>query len=277
MKLLIDNTRKYYEAINGGLLKYNSIHTGERKYDGKSFYVVENKRLVAGMNVLLSWDWVRISDLKYENIDQLKMIINKVAKHFAKDALGIRFESSFKEVITDLEQIGFKVKDTYKYSPKSSEYYYLDLDLEDLTEVKEDKNLTENILICDKADIEYDKILKATSNELNKKYKIQACKEETSVVALDGDVFVGGLLAMVFDDYAYIDMLVVDDSYRNRSIGSKLMKKFEENLHEDIVIITLNTTSFQAEKFYNKLGYKTVVTQSNFMRGFEGYAMVKNV
>lgn len=55
----------------------------------------------------------------------------------------------------------------------------------------------------------------------------------------------------------YIDLLWVDKLYRHQGLGSNLLKMAEAYAIENKVLYArVNTGSFQAPKFYSKLGYK---------------------
>jgi GNAT superfamily N-acetyltransferase len=95
-------------------------------------------------------------------------------------------------------------------------------------------------------------------------------------VALDYDKFVGGVHGSITEDSMYIGWLVVDEEHKGNGIGKNLMHKIEEKAKElNVYSINLGTVEFQAEKFYEKLGYKTVFIKENDPRGFKSYSMVK--
>lgn len=71
-----------------------------------------------------------------------------------------------------------------------------------------------------------------------------------------GDMLLGGLVAVQYWNGMFIDLLWVHEGLRGRGVGTELMKQAEESLRArggDVVF--LSTWSFQAPRFYEKLGY----------------------
>jgi len=272
MQYIIDETGKYEDDIFQMLLAHNMKHTGQRAYYGRSFYLVDQDTLQAGMNAFISWDWVEIKDLVYKNLDQLQEVIEAGRHAFGDHAMGMKIETSYTEVVEDLVKVGFDLKHTIKYSPGTCEFYHLELG-----ERPDEPVDFGQVQVSETRQEDYDQVLLAHSDHLKKKYQLPLCKKELTVVALDHDQFVGGVLGMMFEDYAYIDMLVVDKDHRGQAIGSGIMQAFEEALGPEIKTISLKTTSFQAKDFYEKIGYGAMVTYPNFMKGFEGYIMRKDL
>jgi GNAT superfamily N-acetyltransferase len=78
----------------------------------------------------------------------------------------------------------------------------------------------------------------------------------------------GGLWGESSYHWLYIQMLVVSGKYRERGLGSALMKKAETIARSRGYLgIRVETFSFQAPGFYEKLGYKPFGTLSNYPRG----------
>ncbi len=96
--------------------------------------------------------------------------------------------------------------------------------------------------------------------------------EALAVVLLhpESDAIVGGLWGESDYDWLYITMLVVPDKFRKRGIGSALMKKAEElAVNRGCVGIRVDTFSFQAPGFYEKLGYQRFGKLANHPKGYE--------
>ena len=56
---------------------------------------------------------------------------------------------------------------------------------------------------------------------------------------------------------AYLDTLWVDEKYRSKGLGSKLLAKVESDTKEKgCYLIHLDTFDFQAKEFYEKRGYE---------------------
>lgn len=272
MEYIIDKNDKYTEEILTHLRAHNNEHTGERKNYGYSFYLVEDEQLQAGMKTHLSWDWVSIKELKYNSISDLKKLINEVCRVYHNDAVGISFNSNFKHIADNLVEAGFTLKGKIKYSPMMSDFFNLEL-----TKIDSFSNDIEGVIHTKEVVESFDRILNEETKRLKKKYNVKDSQEKVAVIALDKDVFAGGVLGEIYDDHVYVDLLVVRKEYRNKYIGTHLMKRLEEELNGNIKTISLGTTQFQAKNFYEKQGYKTIRTQKNFPKGFECYTLVKEL
>ena len=68
---------------------------------------------------------------------------------------------------------------------------------------------------------------------------------------------VGGVRGSLWGRSMHIDALWIDDPYRGRGFGAKLMKAIEEYAaSHDHPLVYLETASFQALPFYQGLGYE---------------------
>jgi GNAT superfamily N-acetyltransferase len=72
----------------------------------------------------------------------------------------------------------------------------------------------------------------------------------------DSDEIVGGLYGSTLFSYLRVDLLFVPESMRRSGIGRKLMAEAEaEALRRGCRAASLDTYSFQARGFYERLGY----------------------
>ncbi|MFH0767164.1 MAG: GNAT family N-acetyltransferase, partial [Bacillota bacterium] len=95
---------------------------------------------------------------------------------------------------------------------------------------------------------------------------------------LDHDKFVGGIYGHVQYEYLFINMLFVDKKYRGHRIASKLMHLIEsEAIKRDVVNVYVTTFEFQALGFYEKRGFKVVMTIEDFPKGFQEYTLYKKM
>ena len=79
-------------------------------------------------------------------------------------------------------------------------------------------------------------------------------REESGSVA-------GGLWGKTIYDWLVVELVVVPEERRGRGLGRKLMLRAEAEARErDCIGAWLDTFSFQARGFYEKLGYKLVGT-----------------
>jgi GNAT superfamily N-acetyltransferase len=96
--------------------------------------------------------------------------------------------------------------------------------------------------------------------------------EPLAVVLQDAenDVIMGGLWGESDYDWLFVELLIVPDGFTNRGLGSALMKKAEEiAFRRGCVGVRVDTFSFQAPGFYEKLGYQRFGRLANHPKGYE--------
>ncbi|WP_262511442.1 GNAT family N-acetyltransferase [Chryseobacterium pennae] len=66
--------------------------------------------------------------------------------------------------------------------------------------------------------------------------------------------------------------LAVSEEYKNKGLGKQLMNAAtKEAKARKCSYIALNTFSFQAPEFYEKLGFEKIGTEHDFPKDFEKY------
>jgi GNAT superfamily N-acetyltransferase len=86
----------------------------------------------------------------------------------------------------------------------------------------------------------------------------------------ESDAIIGGLWGESYYDWLFINFLIVPDKFRKRGVGSALMKRAEEiAANRGCLGIRLDTFSFQAPGFYEKLGYRIFGRLVNHPKGYE--------
>lgn len=76
----------------------------------------------------------------------------------------------------------------------------------------------------------------------------------------ENDVIVAGIVAESVGDTVEIDFLFVDEACRGRGLGKALLERVETAAREQgMRRILLNTYSFQAPGFYEKMGYREIL------------------
>jgi GNAT superfamily N-acetyltransferase len=79
------------------------------------------------------------------------------------------------------------------------------------------------------------------------------------------DRVVGGVLGYTYGDWLHIDILWVEESFRNKDNGTKLLKMAEnEAVKRGCKHVDLDTFSWQARPFYEKHGYTVFATLDNY-------------
>jgi GNAT superfamily N-acetyltransferase len=87
---------------------------------------------------------------------------------------------------------------------------------------------------------------------------------------------VGGLVGGTYWGWLHVESLWVRDAHRHRGVGTRLLQLAEaEAVKRGCASVYLDTFSFQARPFYEKLGYRCVGTAPDFPSGHERYFMVK--
>lgn len=73
----------------------------------------------------------------------------------------------------------------------------------------------------------------------------------------NGNIIAGCVARMYCWNVAYVDMLWVDETYRGKGLGAKLLEEVEKTAKEKgCYLIHLDTFDFQAKEFYEKQGYE---------------------
>jgi len=86
----------------------------------------------------------------------------------------------------------------------------------------------------------------------------------------ESGAIIGGLWATSAYNWLFIELLFVPVEYSGRGIGSSLMRKAEEiAMRRGYLGIRLDTMSFQAPGFYEKLGYRKFGELENYPEGHE--------
>jgi ribosomal protein S18 acetylase RimI-like enzyme len=83
-----------------------------------------------------------------------------------------------------------------------------------------------------------------------------------------GKEIVGGLAGWTWMGWLFVDLLWVAEKFRGKGYGRSLMTRAEaEARKRGAGYVYLSTFSFQAPKFYRKLGYREFGRQKDFPAG----------
>ena len=99
--------------------------------------------------------------------------------------------------------------------------------------------------------------------------------EYIGIYAYENKKQVGGT-TIIFDYYnwAYIELMWVDENYRNQKLGTALMKQAIQIAKDHKCIgVKLETWDFQARGFYEKLGFKLYGELHNYPQGITHYML----
>lgn len=274
MRYIEDKNFKYKDKMIKYLRDYNIKYTGERDSSTEYFYAIDGEKLVGAVYMNYFWDWVSISSVFYEDIDVLKKLMSEACHYYKNKAVGLKLYTKVESRVEDFKSIGFDIGGITEKTPRTKRYFYLkNTDFNIKSNVR-----TEVIVVTEKIN-KYDSILLNKIERFNRDNNIHLMEERNIMfVALDDNKFVGGVHGSVTEDSMYIGWLVVDENYRGNEIGKNLMYKIEEKAKElNVYSINLGTVEFQAEKFYEKFGYKTVFIKENDPKGYKSYSMAKKI
>jgi GNAT superfamily N-acetyltransferase len=85
-----------------------------------------------------------------------------------------------------------------------------------------------------------------------------------------GKDIVGGLTGWTWAGWCYVELLWIEEKYRGRGHGTTLIRTAEsEARRRGIKNMYLDTFSFQAPKFYRKLGFKAFGMLKDFPKGHD--------
>jgi GNAT superfamily N-acetyltransferase len=94
----------------------------------------------------------------------------------------------------------------------------------------------------------------------------------------DAGQTVGGLTAHCYYGWMFIELLFVPDAMRGEDLGTQLMNEAERIARERGVRgIWLDSFSFQAPRFYEKLGYTTFGELPDYPVGHSRYFLSKRL
>jgi GNAT superfamily N-acetyltransferase len=106
--------------------------------------------------------------------------------------------------------------------------------------------------------------------ELGKTVRIFAHDAQNKVV--------GGIAADIFDQWAYISLLWVDEAQRNHGIGTKLIKIVEkEAIRMGCKFAHVDTYSFEAKPLYERLEYEVFAVLEDYPKGHSKYFLKKRL
>ena len=274
MRYIEDENFKYKDELIKELRSYNLKHTGEKDSSTEYFYAIDGEKLVGSVYINYSWDWVSIGSMFYNNIHVLKKLISEVSHYYKNKAVGMKLYTEVEFRAKDFKSIGFEIGGITEKTLRTTRQFYLkNIDFD----IKSDSQI--EVMVVNRKIDKYNSILLNQVDKFHSDNNIYPMEErEIMFVALDNDKFVGGVHGSITEDSMYIGWLVVAEEYKGNGIGKSLMFKIEEKAKElKVYSINLGTVEFQAEKFYEKLGYRVVFIKENDPKGYKSYSMVKKI
>ena len=206
MKYIVDKKLKYSKEILKHLTAYNDSHTRPRPYDKTHIYILDNKKLVGALNAQLAWDCVNLNEYFYSDFEVLKLMIAKISELFKSRSSAVRVHTEDLQRIIDFKKIGFEIEGILQVSPDSRDDYsfaYYNFDIISDSDFE--------VIVRKESIIPYEDILRKQETVFNAIHESHEKKEEIIFVALEKDVFVGGIKAIINENSLYIDLFVVKE------------------------------------------------------------------
>ncbi len=92
----------------------------------------------------------------------------------------------------------------------------------------------------------------------------------------DCEKLIGGVVGIIQFGWYFLEEFWIDEKYRGQGIGTELIKNIEKcAIDNNAIGVRLNTWSFQAKGFYEKMGYKVYATFEDCPPGTIDYFLKK--
>lgn len=89
---------------------------------------------------------------------------------------------------------------------------------------------------------------------------------------------IAGILGGTYWGWMHLDILWVDENFRNTGIGSRLLKAAEEEaIRRGCHSVHVDTMSWQAPDFYKKKGYRIIGELENIPDGNKKFHLIKDL
>jgi len=119
-------------------------------------------------------------------------------------------------------------------------------------------------------DFNYSKIPDLEAIEKEVKFFVFARNQSKNIV--------GGIRAICFWNTLHIELLWLSESCRGKGIGKELIESAENFAKENgCEKVFVETTSWQAKPFYEKIGYKHIATLNDRPKGHSSHYLTKQL
>lgn len=114
-------------------------------------------------------------------------------------------------------------------------------------------------------------------------YNTQQAGDDESKVLCFGlkgpdEVIVGGVVAQIYWDWLYVDLMWIKEDLRGHGYGHRLLTMLEDEARKrGARNAFLDTFSFQAPEFYKKHGYQVFGQLQGFPAGHQRYYLTKQL
>ncbi|WON78147.1 GNAT family N-acetyltransferase [Serratia sp. UGAL515B_01] len=136
-----------------------------------------------------------------------------------------------------------------------------------------------NITVTDTLQIEDAEEIRNHLKAYNSRFVGEILNKNVGVFFLDDNGHkLAGLTGSTLGQWLNIDLLWVSETLRGRGVGSKLIKAAEQHAYANGCRFSrVDTFSFQARPFYEKLGYQLQMILHNCPVEHERYFFTKNL
>jgi len=94
----------------------------------------------------------------------------------------------------------------------------------------------------------------------------------------DNGTIIGGIRAAAFWNWLTIELLWINEDNQGLGFGTQLMEQAENFAMKNNYYLSLvETASFQARDFYEKLGYEVFAELDDYPKGYKNYYMKKKL
>ncbi|MCR5763402.1 MAG: GNAT family N-acetyltransferase [Treponema sp.] len=103
--------------------------------------------------------------------------------------------------------------------------------------------------------------------------------ELLNIVEYDkNDSLIAGILGGTYWGWMHIDILWVDENFRGKGVGTRLLKAAEaEAVKRGCHSAHVDTMSWQAPVFYKKNGYKIISELNDIPSGYKKFHLIKEL
>jgi predicted acetyltransferase/ribosomal protein S18 acetylase RimI-like enzyme len=165
------------------------------------------------------------------------------------------------------------------FGGKEALRFQIDLDTVPPIPERGETPMTPKITLTDEPTLEMWKAIADGLGAFNRSHVSEYGPSRPLVLLLtgpDSDEIVGGLHGSTGYSYLYVNLLFVPESMRRGGVGRKLMMEAEaEAIRRGCHAAVLDTFSFQARGFYEKLGYSVFGTLHDYPPGHSRFYLTK--
>jgi GNAT superfamily N-acetyltransferase len=260
----------YNDELIAMLRRHNRQFTDDMSPEAGYLVAWNNDAIVGIVRYTKSWNWVGWKEFHTSDPSVVNALVDALWDRYPA-AGGILHYTDDATRITLLQEGGFHITGVLPATPLMGAYHYLNAPCSK-------GPVDPNIRIQDTSEL--GSMAKSWWDVQDASWRVRTgpIPEEIPhcLVLTNDDTLLGGVLASQTLDTLHVSILVVDESIRGRGMGRRLMEELEAIARSrGIVQISLGTTTFQARGFYERLGYRHVMTQKECPKEHDCFTLVK--